>query len=211
MVKTSEIGSTTMISFQTKYPTFSGADFERVLNELGFQKNQINRGVGQIQQITFTKENLTVSIDPQTYIINFQFFNTININNKYKDVQDTITRLNIDLDSMHLMGLDCRTMAHEVGDPEDNLSSLISNSAKKNIFNLTDMAPSVYSLVLVNKDPDDEDIQIRVEPLASNPKESFFIHINYKTTSHEKFNDFIGKFGEEKVRSIAESMSEKNE
>jgi len=212
MVRTSEIGSTTIISFQTKYPTFSGADFDRTMTTLGFQRGttQVSKAGAQAQQIIYTKENMVVDNDIQTNILNFRLFNTVNISRVYDDIKQALLKLKIDPNSIHLMGLVCLTMAHDIENPENILTTLISSEAKTRIATSLEFEPAVYSLILVNKTPQQEDLQIRIEPLASNPNESFFIQINYKTTSHDKFDNFISKFGESTIRDIAFSMSDKS-
>lgn len=211
MVRTSEIGSSTIISFQTKYPTFSDVDFDKTLTDLGFQRGttQVTLDATKPQQIIYTKENTVAYFIPQSNILNFRLFNIVNISKVYEDIKKTLLSLKIEPISIHLMGLDCKTMAHEVGDPKNNLTTLFSAEAKKRIATILEFEPAVVSLVLANKDPQVENLQIRIEPLATNPKESFFIHINYKTSSHEKFNSFIGKFGEETISNIAKCMSDK--
>lgn len=204
MVRTSEVGSQTIVSFQTKFPVFTILDLDTVMTELGFAKNVSQATAGQPQQTIYSKGN--VYVDYQNNTINFRFLNIVNISNNYEDVKQTLLKLNINNDSIHLMGLNCKTMVHEVGDPESILTKLISPDAKERIKNSLDMEPGVTSLVLANNNPQDEDIQIRIEPLASNPKDSFFININYKTSVHKKFNEFISNFGESKLMAIVKGV-----
>ena len=210
MVKTSEIGSQTVISFQTKYPTFTPADFDKTMVDLGFQRNSHQVDTGQPQKYFYTKENFTVDEDSKNNTVNFRFLNIINIAKLYDDVKKSLLSLKIDPNTIHIMALDCKTMAHDIGNPEKNLTSLISNSAKEQLAKSLNMTPSVFSLVLVNQNPKDDDLQIRIEPLASNRTGSFFIHINYKTVQHEKFDSFIAQFGESKITDIANSVCENN-
>lgn len=211
MVRTSEIGSTVIISFQTKYPTFSAADLDKTMTDFGFQRNvPPSNKEGQIQQIFFSKENTTIDVDWQNYILNFRFFNRINIMQVHETIQKILLRLKIDPNSINVMGLDCRTMAHDIGIPTVNLTSLISDQAKSRIAKVLLTDPTVFSIVFMNNTPEEEDFQIRIEPLVSNPDESFFIHINYKTKIHKKFDDFIGKFGEDLIKEIALSVSDNN-
>ena len=205
MVRVSEIGSQTIISFQTKYPTYTGASFDKTMLDLKFQRNSTQGQSGQAQYF-YTKENITVDEDPLKNIINFRFLNTVNISKLYDDVKKALLGLKIDPNSIQIMALDCKTMVHEIGNPEKNLTSLISNTAKEQIEKSLNIKPSVFSLVLVNQDPIEEDLQIRIEPLASNRAESFFIHINYKTKQHEKFDSFIGQFGVSKIEDIAKRV-----
>lgn len=210
MVRVSEIGSQTIISFQTKFPTFTGANFDKTLMDLGFQRNTTQNQTGQIHQYFYTKENITVDHNSDNHIVNFRFLNTVNVSKLYDDVKKALINLKIDPNTIHLMALDCKTMAHDVGNPESNLTSLISSTAQKQIEKSLNIKPAVFSLVLVNQNPQEEDLQIRIEPLASNPTESFFIHLNYKTRMHEKFDSFIGQFGENKIEDIANSVCENN-
>jgi len=207
MVKVPDIGSTCVISFQTKYPTFSQADFDSVMTELGFVRNVLPpTQQGAITQINYTKENMVVIGNLQTYTLDFQCFNTINILNAYGDIKQALAKLKIDPTSIHLMGLRCTTMAHDVGNPEDHLTSLINNDTKENISKSLGFEPSLVSFVLANKNPELEDFQIRIEPLLSNPKGSYFMEINYRTSSHSKFDSFIGKFGSDMIGAIAKSV-----
>jgi len=211
MVSTNATGSTVIISFQTKFPTFSDSDLDSVMTGLKYQRNPAKpeRG-GQSSGYFYTKDNTTVDVDWQNYILNFRFFNSLNIEHVYSDVEKTLLALKIDPKSIALMGLDCRTMAHDVGVPSEHLTSLLSDNAKTRISKSLGFEPTVYSMVFVSKNPVDEDLQIRIEPLVSNVNESFFIHVNYKTSSHKKFDAFIGKFGEDTIKGIATSMSEDN-
>jgi len=212
MVSTSDVGSTTIISFQTKFPTFSDSDLDSTMTELGYQRNPTKpTSAGQSSGYFYTKDNTTVDVDFKRFVLNFRFFNSLNIKKVYDDVQKTLLTLKIDPKSIALMGLDCKTMAHDIGMPSKQLTSLISNDAKTRIAKTLGFDPAVYSLVFVSKEPVDEDLQIRIEPLVSNPTESFFIHVNYKTKSHDKFDSFIGKFGEDTIKEIADSMSDGNE
>ncbi len=210
MVKTSEIGSQTIISFQTKYPTFTPADFDKIMTDLDFQRNARQVQPDMTQKYFYTKENITVDENSANHTVNFRFMNTVNISKFYDDVKKALINLKIDPNTIHIMALDCKTMAHDVGNTENNLTSLISNSAKEQIEQSLHVRPAVFSLVLVNQDPQEEDLQIRIEPLASNPAESFFIHIHYKTRLHDKFDSFIGQFGENKIEDIAISVCENN-
>jgi len=211
MVRTSDTGSQTIISFQTKYPTFTGADFDKTMTDLEFKRNTTQTQPGQPQQLIYTKENVIVDQNPVNNVVNFRFMNTVNISKLYDDVKKALLSLKIDPNTIHIMALDCKTMAHDVGNPEKNLTLLISKTAKAQIEKSLKIKPAVFSLVLVNEGPpQDEDLQIRIEPLASNPTESFFIHINYKTRLHNKFDSFIAQFGENWIRDIANSVSENN-
>lgn len=210
MVITSEVGSQTIVSFQTKFPTFTPAEFDKTMTDLGFQRNSTQAQLGQPLQYFYTKDSVTVDQVAVTNIVNFRFMNTINISKLYDDVKKALLSLKIDPNTIQIMALDCKTMAHDVGNPEKNLTSLISKTAKEQIGKSLKIKPAVFSLVLVNEAPQDEDLQIRIEPLASNPAESFFIHINYKTRLHEKFDSFIGQFGDDKIRDIAKSVCENN-
>ena len=210
MVKISETGSQTIISFQTKYQTFTPAIFDKTMTDLGFQRNSTQIQPNQPIQYFYTKDNIAVEENPTVRIVRFRFLNTVNVSKFYDDVQKTLINLKIDPNTIHIMELDCQTMAHDVGNPENNLTSLISNSAKEQIEQSLHIKPAVFSLVLVNKNPREEDLQIRIEPLASNPTESFHIHINYRTKIHDKFDSFIGQFGESKIEDIAASVCENN-
>ncbi len=211
MVSTNAIGSTVIISFQTKFPTFSDSDLDNVMTELKYQRNPSKPEVGgQSSGYFYTKGNITVDVDWKNYVLNFRFFNSLNIKEAYSDVKKTLLTLKIDPKSIALMGLDCRTMAHDVGVPSEHLTSLLSDKAKTRISKSLGFEPTVFSMVFVSKEPIDEDMQIRIEPLVSNVNESFFIHVNYKTRSHDKFDAFIGKFDEDTIKGIATSMSEDN-
>jgi len=207
MVKVPDIGSTCVISFQTKYPTFSPADFDNVMNELGFKRNvSPTTQQGAVPQISYSKENMVVAGNLQTYTLNFQCFNTINISNVYDEIKQALAKLKIAPNSVHLMGLRCTTMAHDVGNPEENIGSIMTKDAKEKISKSIGFDPSLFSFVLVNKNPEIEDLQIRIEPLLSNPKGSYFIEINYRTSSHSEFDSFIGKFGSDMISNIAKAV-----
>ena len=212
MVRTSEVGSTTIVSFQTKYPTFSPVDLEKTMAQFEFQRGAVpmTQAGGQTEQIFYSKDNTTIDVDWQNQILNFRFFNKINIVSVQDIINKILLQLKIDPSSISLMGVDCRTMAHDIGIPSDNLTSLISKESKSRLAKIYSGEPAVFSVVLMNKNPQEEDLQIRIEPLLSNPQESFFIHLNYRTKIHEKFDAFIVKFGENLIKDIAESVCVQN-
>jgi len=209
MVRILDVGSGIIISFQTKFPTFSVAEFDSTLTDLGYARLQLPSDT-QTQQtgiIAYTKQDVTVDADFLKNILNFRISNTIKIETLYKEITQTLVKLHIEPNSIHLMGLKCTTRAHEVGDPEQNLTALVDKNILTQISATLDFDPGIMSIVLANRNPKDEDLQIRIEPLSTNPSETYFIMLNYRTPSHEKFNTFIGKFGPSLIEKLVEVIS----
>ena len=207
MITPTKLGSQITISFQAKYPTFSSADFDKIMIDLGFQRNSNQNQTGQ--QYFYTKNNITIEEISINQTVNFQFLNEINISELYDKIKNILLHLKINPTTIHIMMLDCKTMVHGIDNPENTLTMLISDQAKEKIEKSLKIKPAVYSLVLVNQDPQEEDLQIRIEPLATNPKESFYIHIKYSTKLHDKFDSFITEFNEDKIRNIINSVMHK--
>lgn len=178
------------------------------MTELGFQRNiSQNPAVpGSTSQYFYTKENITVHEVSAVQTVHFQYLNILNISKPYGEVADILSRLKISPNSTNLMTLDCQTMAHDVGDPQSNLTSLISSHSKKRIERCFNTRPSIFSIVLRSQSSRDEDLQIKIEPLASSPTDSFFIYLAYKTRLHDRFDAFIKDFNEDKIKEIAESV-----
>lgn len=204
MIKVLDVGSTTIISFQTKYPTFSALEFDKILIDLQYQTKIVNNppGTNPPQSKVYSKEDIVINFDHLNNILTFTLFNTINLTEIYEGITNIMAKLKIDHDAIHLMGLKCTTRAHDVGNPELKLSGLLNSDAVEKFSQTLGFSPGVGSLVLVNKNPVDEDLQIRIEPLASNPTESFYVDIVYKTSKHDKFNDYISQFGVKKIEEI---------
>lgn len=204
MVKVLDVGSTTIISFQTKYPTFSAIEFDKKLTDLQYQSKIVYNALGSDppQSKEYSKEDIVINFNNVSNVLTFILFNTINLTDVYKEITNIIASLKIDHDAIQLMGLNCTTRAHDVGNPESKLSSLLKSEVVNDLSKTIGYEPGIGSLVLVNKNPVDEDVQVRIEPLASNPKESFHIVIAYKTNKPEKFNEYITQFGIKKIEEI---------
>jgi len=65
--------------------------------------------------------------------------------------------------------------------------------------------------VIGNTDVTQVDMQIRIEPLATNPKESLFMEFVFRTVKYEAFDEFIGKFGADFIKEIITTISEAND
>lgn len=204
MVKVLDVGSTTIISFQTKYPTFSAIEFDKKLTDLEYQSKIVNNptGTNPPQSKVYSKEDVVINFNHITNILTFTLFNTIDLTEIYKEITKIMALLKIDHDAIQLMGLKCTTRAHDVGNPENRLSALLNSSVVNELSKAIGYEPAIGSLVLVNKNPRDEDLQVRIEPLASNPTESFFIDIAYKTNKPDKFNAYITQFGIKSIEAI---------
>lgn len=214
MVSVLGVGSSVIISFQTKFPTFSVVEFASTLEELEYAQaqQQIDLKTGKPTSVLiYRKQDIQVDADLAKNILNFRILNTIKIDEVYDEITKTLVKLHVEPKSINLMGIDCKTRAHEVGNPEHNLTALIDKNVISQLSKTLDFDPGIVSIVLANKNPQDEDLQIRIEPLNTNPTESYFVHLNYKTQSHEKFNAFISKFGPSLIEDLVEVLNKNAE
>ena len=166
LVRVLDVGSTTVIHFQTKYPTFSALEFDKILSDLEYQSKIVNNptGTNPPQSKVYSKENTVINFNHVNNVLTFTLFNTISLTEIYKDITEIMALLKIDHDAIQLMGLKCTTRAHDVGDPEKRLSGLLNSDMVEKLSGTISHEPGIASLVLVNKYPVDEDLQIRLEP-----------------------------------------------
>ena len=81
---------------------------------------------------------------------------------------------------------------------------------KSALADILNIKPGILSVVIANTDVKEVDMQIRMEPLASNPKESLYMEFIFRTVNYDAFNTFIGKFGADFIKDVIHSISEAN-
>ena len=205
--------------FQTKYPTFTPAQFVKTFQELGFTQTKgvvnisANSNAAPVQTNIFSKDNLVVLLNPTENLIIFQIINTLDFNGIFDDVvQKILVQLNFSPSAVAILGLDCITQIHEVKSPSDSLTSLVNS---KFVEGLTSSAIGhqcdVTSLRFTTRGSDvsDENLSVTLEPLPSNPTDSYHMIIAYQSKENDKFNEFVKNFGSKTIENIVGEV-EKN-
>lgn len=215
----SKIGSHVTLLFQTKYPTFTPAQFVKTFQELGFTQTKgvanvsANPNAAPVQTNIFSKDNFVVLLNPAENLILFQIINTLDFNEIFDDiVQKILVQLNFSPSVVAILGLDCITQIHEVKSPSDSLTSLVNS---KFVVGLTSSVIGnqcdVTSLRFTTRGSDvsDENLSVTLEPLQSNPTDSYHMTIFYRSKENDKFNEFVKNFGSKMIENIVGEV-EKN-
>jgi len=105
------------------------------------------------------------------------------------------------------MGGHFKTFVTDVN-PQTFLSKFFNQKAQTVLADKLQIKPSVLSLVVANSDVTDVDMQVRLEPLSSSPKDSLYVEFIFRTTKYDAFNEFIGKFGADFISEIINSINE---
>jgi len=213
----SNVGSHVTLLFQSKYQTFTPAQFVKTFQEQGFVATKGNANISSnplapaVPTNIFSKDNLIVLFNPSENLIIFQIINTVDFNDIYeKEIQKILISLNFDPSSVGMLGLDAVTQVHDVKSPIDSLTSLTN---KKFIDGLNQIEigekMKVTSLRFTSRDSDKESIGVTLEPLQTDPTGSYHMIMVYRTKENDKFNEFIKLFGTNMVEKIIKEV-EKN-
>lgn len=204
MVNISEIGASCDIGIQGKYPLFSEAHFDKTLLDDGF-KRQID--TKNNNQVYYRKEDIIIFTNFQQNSITLRMINTISIQTKYNEFSTLLAKLSFKPEGIALMGGAFKTFVTDVN-PQTFLSKFFNQKAQTVLADKLQIRPSVLSLVIANSDVTDVDMQVRLEPLNSSPKDSLYVEFIFRTTRYEAFNEFIGKFGADFISEIINSINE---
>jgi len=205
MVNVSEIGSTCDIGIQGKYPLFSEAHFDKTLSDNDF-KRQID--TQNNNQAYYQKGDVIIFTNFQQNTITLRMVNTISIQTNYKEFTTILAKLSFKPEAIALMGGDFKTFVTDGVNPQTFLSKFFNQKAQTVFADKLQIKPSVLSLVVANADVTDVDMQIRLEPLNSSPKDSLYVQFIFRTTKYEVFNEFIAKFGADFISDIINSINE---
>ena len=109
-----------------------------------------------------------------------------------------------------MLGGNFKTFVTGNGDPQNFLNNILNQNVKSKLAEKLNINPGIISVVVANTDVTEVDMQIRMGPLASNPKESLYIEFVFRTIKYDTFNEFIGKFGVDFIKEVVQTVSEAN-
>ena len=134
--------------------------------------------------------------------------NTISIQTNYNEFSTLLAKLSFKPEHIALMGGNFKTFVTDGVNPQTFLSKFFNQKAQTVLADKLQIKPSVLSLVIANSDTTDVDMQVRLEPLNSSPKDSLYVEFIFRTTKYEVFNEFIGNFGADFISKIINSIDE---
>jgi|GEM_PF-6093309 len=204
MLNVSEIGSTSDISIQGKYPLFSETHFDQTLINAKYERlidTQNNN------QVYYRKEDVIIYTDFPQNTITLRLFNTISIEKKYNEFSKLLAQLSFKPEHVSIMGGYFRTFITGNGDSLSFLNKFFNEKAKTVISQQLTMTPSISSITIANSDVPDVDMRVRMEPLNSSPKDSLYMEFIFRTANYQVFNDFIGKFGAQFIQEFILSIN----
>ncbi len=215
----SNIGSHVTLLFQTKYQTFTPAQFVKTFQELGFIQTKglanisSNPVAPAIQTNIFSKDNLVVLLNPSENLIMFQIINTLDFNSIFDGViQKILVALNFNPSSVNMLGLDCIAQVHEVKPPRNSLTSLVNSNFIKGLeSSVIDSKFEITSLRIttLGDGVSDESMSVTLEPLYSDSTGSYHIVVIYRSKQNDKFDEFVKNFGSKMLEKIVSEV-EKN-
>ncbi len=215
----SNIGSLVTLLFQTKYQTFTPAQFIKTFQELGFIQTKglvnvsANPAAPAVQTNIFSKDNLVVLLNPNENLIMFQIINTLDFNSIFDDViQKILVALNFNPSSVNMLGLDCIAQVHDVKPPRDSLTSLVNpnfiNGLQSSVIDSKFEITSLRMTTL-GDGVSDESMSVTLEPLQSDSTGSYHLVVIYRSKQNDKFDKFVRTFGSDMLKSIVNEV-EKN-
>jgi len=207
MVNVSEVGSSCDISIQGKYPLFSQTQFNTIMIDDKYEKKV---DVQNNNQIYYQKEDIIIFSNFKQNTITLKLSNTISIETKYSEFSKLLAKLSFKPEHIALLGGHFKTFVTDGGDPQLFLNNILNPKIKTTLADKLNIKPGILSVVIANTDIKEVDMQIRMEPLATNPKESLYIEFVFRTVNYGAFNTFIGKFGADFIKDVIHSISEAN-
>jgi len=212
----SSVGSQVSLLFQSKFATFTPAQFVKTFQEQGFIQTRGNANISAnpmaqpVLTNIFSKDDLIVLFNPNENIIIFQILNTLDFNDIYeKEIQKILVNLNFNPSSVGMLGIDSSIQVHEVKPPIDSITSLTN---KKFVESMKDLGigeeVNITSLRFNTKGTDKESLSVAIEPLLSNPTGSYHVMVVYRTKENDKFNEFVTKFGTKMIEKIINGVEE---
>ena len=207
MINVSEVGSSCDIQIQGKYPLFSETQFNKIMMDDQYERKIDAQNNNQPY---YQKEDIIIFSTFKQNIITLRLTNTISIEKKYSEFSSLLAKLSFKPEHIALLGGHFRTFITGEINPQSFLDNVMNPKLKTTLADKLDIQPGIISVVLANTDVKDVDMQIRLEPLASNPKESLYVEFIFRTTNYHAFNEFISKFGADFIKEIVTSIGETN-
>lgn len=205
MISVSEVGSSCDIRIQGKYPLFSETQFDNIMVNAGYVKKV---DVQNNNQGYYQKEDIIIFSMPKQNIITLRLLNTISIQTKYSAFTDLLAQLSFKPEHIALLGGNFKTFVIGNGNPQLLLNHILNPKVESTLANKLDIKPGIISVVIANTEVKEVDLQIRMEPLASNPLESLYMEFVFRTVSYNAFNEFVGKFGVDFIKDVIHGVSE---
>lgn len=167
----------------------------------------------QIQ--TFSKGNLIIALVPNPVPqalpqIAFQVLNTASLMEVSEGtpiidtIKDILAKLNIEPDSVGSMVFSCITAVTTPVEPVRVLTLALKSDLLTGISKaLGTESLSVGSIVLGTAFPlTGNGLEVRLEPLAMNPKKQYYVTVALRTGDMGEFDTFIRRFGKEVLEEI---------
>jgi len=207
MVNVSEVGASCDIGIQGKYPLFSETQFNQLMLDADYKK-QIDEQNNN--QVYFRKEDTIIFNNVKQNTITLRLLNTISLQPKYSDFSQLLAKLSFKPENISVLGGNFKTFVTGNGDPQLFLNNILNPKVKSSLADKLNIKPGIISVVIANTDVTEVDMQIRMEPLSSSPKESLYIEFIFRTVKYDAFNDFIGKFGADFIKEVLTTIGEAN-
>lgn len=204
MVNVSEIGSSSDIVIQGKYPLFSQTHFDQTLIDSAYER-QID--TANNNQTYYRKGDVIIFTNFPQNIITLRLFNTISLQTNYNEFIKLIAKLSFKPEHVAIMGGNFKTFVTDNGNPQLFLNKFFNEKAQTVLAQQLKITPSILSIVVANSNATDVDMQVRMEPLNSSPLDSLYLEFIFRTTKYEAFNDFISKFGAEFIQEFIENIN----
>jgi len=188
MVKVLEIGSMCTVQLIAKYPLFTEQRFHETLLELGYE-NGID--TTNNDQPFYKKDDIIIFTDYKQLRLVLKLRNVVTIQQKYNEFITLLAKLGFQKDALTGMSVDLNTNITDINDPLIFATKLLKETKSVKIGEYLNIAPSILSIVLANTDATNTDIQIRLEPLTSSPKDTLYCNIKFGTKNYDVFDKFM--------------------
>lgn len=206
------VGSNVNLLFQSKSMTFTPDQFNKVFRERGFSATQ---GIAPISQnpnakpiptVYFSKDNLIVLYNPVEFLVLFQIINTLDFSQLYdNEIKPILTSLNFVPEIVSMMGLECNTKITSIKSPRKSLTSLLKQEFRDHLAEILGISNlNIFTLRLIGGDDKIENINVAIEPLATDLDKIYHVSFSYRTVDNSKFNEFVSRFGEDMIKNIIE-------
>ncbi|MEX0655973.1 MAG: hypothetical protein WD154_00290 [Nitrosopumilaceae archaeon] len=206
--------STTILTLQTKNPTYTPEIFDRAIKELGYMASQANASISAnplappVPTIIYSKGNLMVLTNYGENLIRFIIINTLDINQLRSEINSVLEKLQVGANSIHITELVCRTEVPTSSSPVKTLTSLVnSNSLQKMSEILHVPKMEVLTMSFSNANWQNGEFRITIEPLASDPDNQFWLIIGYRTRSLLEFDKLVQTFNTQMVENIISTIT----
>jgi hypothetical protein len=210
------IGTQVQLLFQTQFLTFTPDQFGKALKDRSFLevRSQMPNPANPQMPISiqsFSKDNMTVMLLPpnppdQSPIVLFQVLNTINLEQKYKEIKEILVSLNIYPEIIASSRFKCTTRTKAKTNPKDRLTSLVEPTFLKKMSENLSKELKVFSIRFASDIPLGREggCQVIIEPLATNPNAEYYVEISYIALDIGEFDKFISEFGSDMIKRIME-------